>query len=214
VREAGVGLGSRPPHARELARALGAIVETSLKKVAGTGPRSPKVANAAVFGLSQMDGAPALAQIARLASRITFKGTLKELNGALDRRAEATGLTRDEVEELAVPTYGLENVGRRVDTFGPAGAETTVANGVVTVVWRNEAGRAAKSVPAGVRTAHPDAFRDVVDFDATFDQQFFNIAVGQVVAQVPAHSNHDHLDWEPEPGERRPRRQPRAKAGR
>jgi len=149
------------PPSPESARTLGAIVETSLKKVAGTGPRSPKVANAAVFGLSRMDSEAALAQIARLASRITFKGTLKELNGALDRRAEAMGLTREEVEELAVPTYGLENVGRRVDTFGPAGAETTVANGVVTVVWRNEAGRAVKSVPAGVRAAHPDALREL-----------------------------------------------------
>ncbi|HEX6684088.1 MAG TPA: DUF4132 domain-containing protein [Candidatus Limnocylindrales bacterium] len=148
------------PPAPESARTLGAIVETSLRKVAGHGPRSPKVANAAVFALSRMDGEAALAQIARLAARVTFKGTLNELNKALDRRAEALGLARDEVEELAVPTYGLENVGHRKDSFGPASAETTVANGAVSVVWRNDSGRVVKSAPAAVRSAHGDELKE------------------------------------------------------
>src|SRR5664280_1948350 len=41
----------------------------------------------------------------------------------------------------------------------------------------------------------------VVDLDATFGEQFFQIPVGQSVAQVPAHGDQDDLGWEPESSE-------------
>jgi hypothetical protein len=145
----------------ETARVLGGLVETSLRKAAGLGPRSPKIANAAVFALSRLNGEHALAQIARLAARVTFKGTLKEVNAALDRRATSLGLSRDEVEELAVPTYGLTGVGRRVDALGDATAELTVDGPAVTLRWRTAAGRVVKSVPATVRRDHADELREL-----------------------------------------------------
>ncbi|MEV0273650.1 DUF4132 domain-containing protein [Hamadaea sp. NPDC050747] len=134
----------------ETARVLGYLVETALKKAPGIGPRNPKVANASVYALSRIPSDGALAQIARLASRVTYKGTLKELNAALDNRAKALGLSRDEVEELAVPTYGLTGVGVRVERFGDATATLDAASG--TVSWLNSAGKAVKSPPAAVKT--------------------------------------------------------------
>ncbi|MER6075945.1 tetratricopeptide repeat protein [Streptomyces sp. NPDC001817] len=86
-------LGLLPAHP-DTVRALRALVETSLRKVAGAGPRSPKVANAAVTVLSRIDGEPALAELARLATRVTFKGTLKLIDAALQTRAQALGLSR------------------------------------------------------------------------------------------------------------------------
>ncbi|GAA3758274.1 hypothetical protein GCM10022225_49490 [Plantactinospora mayteni] len=144
------------PDHPETARVLGALVETALRKVAGLGPRNPKIANAAVYALSRVPTEEALAQIARLAARVTFKGTLKELNAALDTRAAALGLTRDEVEELAVPAYGLTEVGRRVEHFGDASATLDASSGTVTVTWRSSAGKVVKSVPASVRSGHPE----------------------------------------------------------
>jgi hypothetical protein len=38
---------------------------------------------------------------------------------------------------------------------------------------------------------------DVIDFDTALDQEFFGIAVGESVAEVPTDSQHDHLGWEP-----------------
>jgi len=64
-----------------------------VRKVPGLGPRNPKVANSAVWALSRLDGEEAVAQLARLAARVTFKGTLKEVGAALDTRA-AQKLTR------------------------------------------------------------------------------------------------------------------------
>jgi hypothetical protein len=50
---------------------------------------------------------------------------------------------------------------------------------------------------------HPPVDRDVVDVDTAFSQQFFDVAVGQALAQVPADRHHDHLSWEAKPRERR-----------
>ncbi|MEE6260112.1 DUF4132 domain-containing protein [Plantactinospora sonchi] len=144
------------PEQPETPRVLGALVETSLRKATGLGPRSPKVANACVYALSRVPSEEALAQLARLAARVTFKGTLKELNAALDARAAALHLTRDEVEELAVPAYGLTEVGRRVEHFGEASATLDATSGTVTVTWRNSAGKTVKSVPASVRSAYSE----------------------------------------------------------
>jgi hypothetical protein len=40
---------------------------------------------------------------------------------------------------------------------------------------------------------HPAVDRHVVDLDPAFAEQFLHVAVGQAVAQVPAHRHHDHL---------------------
>ncbi|MEU4680032.1 DUF4132 domain-containing protein [Micromonospora sp. NPDC023737] len=145
----------------EVARELGRLVETSLRKVPGLGPRNPKVANAAVHALSRLDGEPALAQLARLTARVTYKGTLKELNKALDQRATDLGLSRAEVEELAVPTYGLTGTGRRIETFGEVTAELVIDGGVVALHWCNAAGRPVRTVPAAVRREHPEQLREL-----------------------------------------------------
>jgi hypothetical protein len=56
--------------------------------------------------------------------------------------------------------------------------------------------------------------RDVINLDAAFEQEFFNVAVGPAEPQVPAHRDDDHLGREPEPGERRPRWERWAKTSR
>lgn len=55
---------------------------------------------------------------------------------------------------------------------------------------------------------HPPLHRDVIHLHAAFGEQLLDVAVGQVVAQVPAHRHHDHLWRKPEPRERRRRRRP------
>jgi hypothetical protein len=52
---------------------------------------------------------------------------------------------------------------------------------------------------------HPPVHRHVVDVDAAFGQEFFDVSVGQPVAQIPAHRQRDHLGRETETGERGPR---------
>jgi hypothetical protein len=149
-----------PPHP-ETARTLATLVETSLRKVPGVGPVNPKVANAGVNALARLDGEAALAELARLATRVTYKGTLKLLNTALDARAEAMGLSREEIEELAVPAYGLTEVGRAEHRLGEVTALLEVVGPKAVLSWRNAAGKAVKSVPAAVRRDHADELKEL-----------------------------------------------------
>jgi hypothetical protein len=149
-----------PPHP-DTPRALGALVETSLKKVAGLGPRNPKVANAGVIALARIDSEPALAELARLATRVTYKNTAKLLDSALEARAVALGLSREEIEELAVPAYGLTDVGRAEHRFGDVTALLEVRGSKTQLSWRNAAGKAVKSVPASVRRDHADELKEL-----------------------------------------------------
>ncbi|WP_128379081.1 DUF4132 domain-containing protein [Streptomyces cavernae] len=149
-----------PPHP-DTARALGALVETSLKKVAGIGPRNPKVANAAVVALSRIDSDPALAELARLATRVTYKTTAKLVDTALEERAVARGLSREEIEELAVPAYGLTEVGSARHRFGECTAQIGVHGSKTVLSWRNATGKTVKSVPAAVRRDHADELKEL-----------------------------------------------------
>ncbi|MFI6310115.1 DUF4132 domain-containing protein [Nocardia fusca] len=145
----------------ETVRTLGHLVEASLRKVPGRGPLSPKLANAGVNALARIDGADALAELARLATRITYKGTLELVNKALNARAQAEGRSREEIEELAVPAYGLTDVGLREHRLSDATALLEVHGARAILSWRNAAGKAVKSVPAAVRRDHADELEEL-----------------------------------------------------
>ncbi|NUP45633.1 MAG: DUF4132 domain-containing protein [Streptomyces sp.] len=140
-----------PPHP-DIPRALGALVDVCLRKVPGHGPRNPKLANAGVNALARCEDEAALGEIARLAARVTFRTTLKQIDQALEARAAALGLGREEVEELAVPGYGLTGVGLLRHDHG----ELAVVAGKAVLTWRNAAGKQVKGVPAAVRRDHPE----------------------------------------------------------
>lgn len=149
-----------PPHP-DTARALGALVETSLKKVAGMGPRNPKVANAGVIALARIESEAALAELARLATRITYKATAKIVDTTLEDRATALGLSREEIEELAVPAYGLTEVGRARQELGDVTALVDVHGTRAVISWRTAAGKAVKSVPASVKRDYADELKEL-----------------------------------------------------
>src|SRR5574339_673846 len=77
-----------------------------------TGFSSP-IGTACVYALGAMPGSEGLAQLALLKVKVKFGTAQKGIEKALTAVAERLGLPRDEIEELAVPTYGLEEVGLR-----------------------------------------------------------------------------------------------------
>ncbi|MFD9520031.1 DUF4132 domain-containing protein [Streptomyces sp. NPDC059979] len=158
-----------PPHP-DTVRALGALVETSLRKAAGLGPRNPKVANAAVNSLARMEGEAALAELARLATRVTYKGTLKLVEAALETRAAALGLSREEIEELAAPAYGLTQVGKAEFRLGEAIAQLEVRGIRAVLAWRNATGKQVKTAPATVRRDHTEELRELKGLTKDIDK--------------------------------------------
>ena len=50
---------------------------------------------------------------------------------------------------------------------------------------------------------HPPVNRDVIDVDAAFREQFFNVSVRESVTEAPTDGQQDHVGREPVAGERR-----------
>ncbi|MFF4385997.1 DUF4132 domain-containing protein [Streptomyces sp. NPDC001552] len=163
------------PSHPDTVRALGALAQSALRKVAGMGPRNPKVANAAVNSLARMEGDAALAELARLGTRVTYRGTAKLIDAALGARAAALGLRREEIEELAFPAHGLTEVGRAEFRLGEATALLEVRGSRAVIDWRNAAGKQVKSVPAAVRRDHAEELKElkatVKDIDGSLSAQ-------------------------------------------
>ncbi|MFJ7422829.1 DUF4132 domain-containing protein [Streptomyces uncialis] len=163
------------PPSPEVPRTLGALVTTALRKAPGTGPRSPRTANAAIGALARTDGELALAELARLGARVVHKPTAKVLDKALETRAAALGLSREEVEETAVPAHGLTSVGHAAHRFGEVSADLRVEGTRARLTWTNAAGRQVRGVPAAVRRGHPRELKEltaaVKDIDRTLGAQ-------------------------------------------
>lgn len=140
-----------------VARAIATAALSAYKKVAGVGPRATKVGNACVWTLGQMPGDTALGSLAVLKVRVKFGTAQKGIEKALNAVAERTGTAREELEELAVPGYGLTEVGMRAEQMGDFTAELVVTATTSTELrWRKADGKLQKSVPAAVKSEFPN----------------------------------------------------------
>ena len=150
-----------------LARALTRLALASYKKVPGVGARLTKLGNACVWALGHMPGTDAVGQLALLAVKVKFGTAQKQIEKALTAAADREGLPRDEIEELAVPTYGLTltddgGVGVREETLGDFTARINVAGtGSAKLSFFDRTGKERKSVPAAVKRDFPDALKEL-----------------------------------------------------
>ena len=149
------------PH--ELMRAIAAVALSAYRKIPGIGPRAIKVGNAAVYALSEMGSPEAVGHLAMLKVRVKFGTAQKEIDKAFNTAAEALSLPRDQVEEMAVPSYGLDPVGVRREAFadGEYVAELRVDGREVDLHWSRADGKAQKSVPAKVKTDHKEELKEL-----------------------------------------------------
>ena len=146
----------------DLTRLVSAVALSAYRKVPGVGPRAVKVGNAAVYALSELGTEEAVGQLAMLKVRVKFGTAQKEIEKAFNAAAEALGLPRDQIEELGVPTYGLEEVGLRRETFGDFTAELRVDGRDAKLAWsRASDGKPQKSVPAKVKAEHKEELKEL-----------------------------------------------------
>jgi hypothetical protein len=144
----------------ELIQALGDAADRCFKKLPGIGPRAPKIANACVQALTAARAPNAVAQLSRLQTRVKHRSSRTQVEKALNTVAERSGRSRDEIEDMSVPSSGLTSVGRLEQTFGEFGVELQLKSSRdFEVVWRKRGGQAQKSVPSEVRSEHAEALK-------------------------------------------------------
>lgn len=146
----------------ELTRVLGRAGLTGQRKIPNHGPRSTKVTNAAIWALSQIDSQLAIGQLAILRSKVTNKAVQKQIDKAIEAVADRLNVPADEVEEMAVPTYGLTEVGKRIETLGDFTAELVVTGTTSTEIrWIKPDGKPQKTVPKAVKDNFADDLKEL-----------------------------------------------------
>lgn len=134
----------------EVARALSLLALSAYRRLKGQGPRAAKIGNACFWALGSMPSPEGLAQLSILKAKIKGTSPQKAIAAAIDLAAQRTGKTIEEVEELGVPTYGLDANGSRTYGFGEAITRIQIVGSAVEQVWERNGERIA-AAPKKVR---------------------------------------------------------------
>lgn len=146
----------------DLIRVTGALTASCFRKVPGVGPRAPKVGNAGIYALSQINDPLAVGQLALLKVKVKSGSAQKEIEKAFNAAAERSGLPREELEELSVPTYGLTDVGICEEEMAGFKARLIVAGTTRTELeWVKPDGKVQRAVPAPVKATCKEDLKDL-----------------------------------------------------
>ncbi len=144
----------------DLARALTRLRRSAYRKIPGKGPRLVSLGNACVTALGLMPGLPPIGQLALLKVKVKFGTAQKEIDKAFHAAAARENLPREDIEELAVPSYGLEDVGQLRESFGEYQAELTVDGSSAALHWLKQ-DKPIKSTPAAVKKEHAAELKEL-----------------------------------------------------
>ncbi len=143
----------------DFAARVGALAEACFRKLRGHGPRATRLGNGCLVALGLVGGNRGIAELSRLEGRVRYANTRAMIASTLERAAEAAGLTRDDLEEIGVPGYGLDAGGRRRLPVGDGEAEIAIEGDKVALRWHLN-GRATKGAPKALREAAPGAIKE------------------------------------------------------
>jgi hypothetical protein len=147
---------------RDLIRSAGDLATSAYRKIRGLGPRAVKVGNAAVYALSQINDPLAVGQLALLKVKVKFGSAQKEIEKAFNAAAARSGLPREELEEMSVPSYGLTQVGLCEEKMGEFKARLTVTGTTSTeLVWVTGQGKVQRALPASVKQSHKEDLKEL-----------------------------------------------------
>ena len=139
----------------KLLQSVGQTAEATYYKIPGHGPRSKKIGNACFETLVHAGTLEAVSELSRLKARIRHPTAVPRIEKALATAGKNLGMTPDDLEELATPTFGLDSQGERHEVVGDYTAEIVISPELV-LRWRKPDGKIIKSVPKAVRESSPD----------------------------------------------------------
>jgi hypothetical protein len=121
-------------------------------KIPNVGPVCLKAGNAGLWLLGEIGTFQAIDCMEKLHLKIKNQTIQKQLEKYLDLAAKKTGLSREDLEELSIPTYNLDRDGTYQQTLGTATATIKIiGTQKIELTWTNN-GKPQKSIPADVKT--------------------------------------------------------------
>ena len=144
----------------EMLRLLGSTAEECFKKLPQGGLLCSRGGLACLWALGHQPDLEALTQLNRLKLRVKSPWAQEEIGKALQSATEEVGVSLEEVDELTLPTYGLEGSGLLRSSFGSYTAEVRfIRAGHPEWTWQAADGKAPKGEPTAVKKAHGEALK-------------------------------------------------------
>lgn len=163
------------PTGDKLAHSVAKVADASLKKIAGIGVKEIKLANTSVYILSQMTNESALTALVFLDTTVTFKTTLKQVKKALDEVATRLNMSRDDLLEIGVPTFGLQTIGERAEQWGDTNVKLTIQDTGSTLTFSKK-DKVLKSAPTEVKQDFADELKKLKADQKDLDKNLSAIA--------------------------------------
>jgi hypothetical protein len=130
------------------------------RKIPMIGAVSHRVGNACVNALAAMPGLDGVAQLSRLAGRVKYDVARRLIEKAMNEAAERNQVSRDDLEAMAVPTFGLDSAGVRMERAADCEASLKIGREGASLIWSRE-GKTLKSAPANVKEEHAELLKDL-----------------------------------------------------
>ena len=130
------------------------------RKIPMIGAVSHRVGNACVNALAAMPGLDSVAQLSRLAGRVKYDVARRLIEKAMNEAAQRNGVSREDLEAMAVPTFGLDAASVRIERVGDCEASLTIGREGASLIW-SRAGKALKSAPANIKEEHAELLDDL-----------------------------------------------------
>ena len=140
------------------------------RKIPMIGAISHRVGNACVNALAAMPGLTGVSQLSRLAGRVKYDVARRLIEKAMNEAAERNQVSRDDLEAMAVPTFGLDGSGIRVERIGDCEATLTIGREGASLSWSHD-GKPLKSPPAKVKEDHAEVLKDLNRIQKDLDGQ-------------------------------------------
>lgn len=149
--------------------------------------RSLKGLNSCLWSLGQMATPEAVAALGRIGLGVRDERLSKQIAAAMSEAAAKAGMTIEDLQEIAVPLHGLDEPGGcwigLADGFTASLAILSSTRTELTVLRPD--GKAAKSVPAAVRT----------DADSTAALKALKAAANELEQALPVHRLRLERTW-------------------
>jgi hypothetical protein len=136
---------------------IGKYCELCFKKVPNVGARSMKLGNGAIQALGILGGTHVVAELTRLKGKVRYPPVVKRIEATLSELAGRLGMGEGELEEIALPTFGLSQDGERRLPVGDGVAVIRVAGTRdVRLTWALSNGKEVASIPKAFKETAPE----------------------------------------------------------
>jgi len=140
---------------------IAALCERCFQKIPGIGPTSTALGNACLFSLYRSKGLHGIGHLSRLKLKIKRNSTKKLITDYLTESAAEKNVSLNEIEDMAVGDFGLEN-GEKIVKFDDYKCQLKITGvGKSTLQWYKPDGNTQKSVPSFVKTKYADKLKKI-----------------------------------------------------